>query len=170
MRARESAPIPFLMALTLVLGACATLGNLIQPPTFNVADQSPSQLRLLGPSIEHPLGGAQLRVWARVRNPNAVGFTLTRLVGNVVLEDRPAADVDLPMGLPLQAVSDTVIPLDLAISFADIPNLAREIAAAVTGQPIAYALRGTVTVDAGPLGQPSFGPTTLLQGHVTVVR
>ncbi|MGQ0715375.1 MAG: hypothetical protein ACT4PJ_16885, partial [Gemmatimonadaceae bacterium] len=73
-------------------------------------------------------------------------------------------------GLPLQASGDTVIPLDLSISFADIPELADEIAGALTGQTLEYALRGTLAVDAGPFGQPSFGPATWLQGEVRVVR
>ncbi|MBW3670853.1 MAG: efflux RND transporter permease subunit [Acidobacteria bacterium] len=47
---------------------------------------------------------------------------------------------------------------------------ANEIAGALTGQTLEYALRGTLAVDAGPLGQPSFGPSTWLRGDVQVVR
>ncbi len=170
MRPDRSVLAALLAASSLSLAACATLRDFIQPPTFEVSDRSPSQLRLVAPSLQRPLGGAQLRVWARVRNPNSVGLTVTRLAGNVLLEGTPAADVDLPLGLPLLAAGDTVIPLDVSIGFADVPNLARQIAAAVSGEAIPYALRGTVTVDAGPLGQPSFGPSTLLSGEVHVVR
>lgn len=159
-----------LLAGLAALPACAALQNAIQAPEFAMAQGHSSQIRLLGPSIGRPLGGAEVRVWARVRNPNAFGFTLTRLAGNVFLDDEPAADIDLPLGLPLQASGDTIIPIDVAISFADIPDLADEIAGAFAGQTLDYALRGTLAVDAGPLGQPSFGPSTWLAGEVQVVR
>jgi Late embryogenesis abundant protein len=159
-----------LLAGLAALPACAALQNAIQAPEFAMAQGRNSQIRLLGPSIGRPLGGAEVRVWARVRNPNAFGFTLTRLAGNVFLDDEPAADIDLPLGLPLQASGDTVIPIDVAISFADIPDLADEIAGAFAGQTLDYTLRGTLAVDAGPLGQPSFGPSTWLSGEVQVVR
>lgn len=158
------------LSLVCTAAACAALQNAILPPEFTMADGRSSEIRLLGPSLNRPLGGAELRVWAHVRNPNAFGFTLTRLAGNVFLDDEPAADIDLPLGLPLQASGDTIIPIDLAISFADIPELADEIAGAFAGQTLDYALRGTVAVDAGPLGQPSFGPSTWMQGEVRVVR
>lgn len=156
--------------LTALLAGCAALQNAIQAPEFTMAQGRSSEIRLLGPSIGRPLGGAEVRVWARVRNPNAFGFTLTRLAGNVFLSNEPAADVDLPLGLPLAAAGDTVIPIDVAISFADIPDLADEIAGAFAGQSLDYALRGTLAVDAGPFGEPSFGPSTWLSGEVRVVR
>lgn len=165
----RTAPIA-LIAAVASLPACAALQDVIQPPQFAMADGRSSQLRLVGPSLNRPLGGAELRVWARVQNPNAFGFTLSNLAGSVFLADEPAADVDLPLGLPLQASGDTVIPLDLTISFADIPELADEIAGAFAGRSLPYALRGTIAVDAGPFGQPSFGPSTWLQGEVNVVR
>ncbi|HUE77917.1 MAG TPA: LEA type 2 family protein, partial [Longimicrobiales bacterium] len=125
-------------------GACAALQNAIQPPEFTMAHGRSSEIRLLGPSLNRPLGGAELRVWANVSNPNAFSFTLTRLAGNVFLDDEPAANIDLPLGLPLQASGDTIIPIDVSISFADIPELADEIAGAFAGQTLDYSLRGTV--------------------------
>ena len=169
-RHRRIAVLATLAVLAGVPAACATLQNAIQAPQFTMAPGRSSEIRLLGPSIGRPLGGAEVRVWAHVRNPNAFGFTLTRLAGNVMLDDEPAADIDLPLGLPLQASGDTVIPIDVAISFADIPDLADEIAGAFAGQRLEYALRGTLGVDAGPFGQPSFGPSTWLTGEVQVVR
>jgi hypothetical protein len=166
---QRTAALATLAAFSL-LGACAALQDIIQPPIFEMASGRSSEVRLLGPSVSRPLGGAQIRVWARVENPNAVGFTLTRLAGNVLLDDQHAATVDLPLGLPLQAAGDTVIPLDVGVSFADIPELAERIANAVSGGRIHYALRGIVSVDAGALGQPSFGPSTWLSGDVSVIR
>jgi LEA14-like dessication related protein len=109
-------------------------------------------------------------VWARVENPNPLGFTLSRLTGTVLLSEQRAADVDLPLGLPLQAGQDTIIPLNLTLSFAEVPDLADRLMDAVRRGSIEYALRGTVAVDAGALGQPSFGPRTWLRGDVDVSR
>lgn len=166
---RRTAALTALAAFFL-LGACAALQDIVQPPIFEMASGRSSEVRLLGPSTSRPFGGAAIRVWARVENPNAVGFTLTRLAGNVLLDDQQAATVDLPLGLPLRAAADTVIPLEVSVSFADVPNLADRLANALSGGSIRYALRGTVSVDAGALGQPSFGPTTWLSGDVRVLR
>lgn len=152
------------------LAACASLGGLIAPPTFDRVPDRDSELRLLGPSTSRPLGGAGIRVWARVANPNAFGLTLARLAGNLLLEGQQAATFDLPLGLPLIAQGDTIIPLDLNVSFADVPGLANALRNAVTGNAIEYRLVGNLAVDAGALGQPSFGPTTLLTGDLRVVR
>jgi hypothetical protein len=152
------------------LAACATLGSLIQPPTFDRVAGRESELRLLGPSTSRPLGGAGVRVWARVANPNAFGLTLTRLAGNLLLEGQQAATVDLPLGLPLVAQGDTIVPIDLNISFADVPGLANALRNAVSGNAIAYRLVGNVVVDGGPLGDASFGPSTLLTGDLRVLR
>jgi hypothetical protein len=161
----------FLAIGTLVgLGACAALWTLVQPPIFDRAPDRESQFRIIGPSADRPLGGAQFRVWAHVQNPNNVGLTLTRLAGDLILEHQHAATVDLPLGLPLAAAGDTVIPIELTVSFADIPNLATQLLAAITGQSLNYSVEGTLGVDAGPLGTPTFGPRTWLSGDVQVVR
>lgn len=154
----------------MTLTSCATLGQAIQAPIFEIARSQSSSIRLLGPAIGRPLGGAEIEVWARVENPNPVGFTLSRLAGTVLLGDDRAADIDLPLGLPLQAAGDTIIPLHLTLSFADVPDLADRIRDALTRGTIDYSLRGTVAVDAGALGQPTFGPRTWLQGEVDVTR
>ena len=155
---------------TVGASSCATLGQVIQPPIVEIAESRSSSIRLLGPAIGRPLGGAEIQVWARVENPNPIGFTLSRLAGSVLLGDEHAAEVDLPLGLPLEAAGDTVIPLNLTLSFADIPDLADRIREALSTGYIDYALRGTLAVDAGPLGQPTFGPRTWLQGDVSVTR
>jgi hypothetical protein len=158
-----------LLVLALFSG-CATLGQVIQPPTFRVADDRPEELRLLGPSMDRPLGGAALRIYARVSNPNPLGITLSSLQGGLLLEGQQAARVSFPLGLPLQPGQETLVPLEVSVSFADVPALANTIGRAVTGSPVRYRLDGTVGVDAGMLGQPSFGPMTLLQGDVRVTR
>jgi len=161
-----------LSIMALGLSGCAGMGleNVLQPPTFQVDGSQQAQLRLLAPSAQNPLGGAAVRLYARVGNPNPVGLTLTRLVGQLQLQGSNAARVDFPLGVPLQAGGETVVPIEIAIDFDDIPGLANVARNALTGQPISYALNGTVGVDAGLLGQPTFGPLNLLEGSLRVTR
>lgn len=78
--------------------------------------------------------------------------------------------MNFPLGVPLAAGGQTVVPLDIAISFSDVPALGGVILNAVTGRSVAYRLNGTVGVDAGPLGRPTFGPMALLSGSTRVTR
>lgn len=154
------------------LGACAglNLGNVIQPPRFSVASGRQAELRLLAPSAGRPLGGAAIRLWAHIENPNSLGLSLRAVQGSLSLEDTKAADVDFPLGLPLLAGQDTIIPLDINISFSDLPDLADVAARLVTRNAVDYRLDGTVSVNAGPLGTPTFGPSTLLNGTLSIRR
>ena len=154
------------------LAGCAALGlgDLLQPPRFSVADGRQAELRLIGPSTARPLGGAAVRLWARVENPNTLGLSLTAVQGVLGLEGTKAADVDFPLGVPLLAGQDTVIPLDINISFSDLPGLADVAARLLTRSSVNYQLDGTVTVNAGPLGNPRFGPSRLLDGALTIRR
>ncbi|HET7463335.1 MAG TPA: LEA type 2 family protein [Longimicrobium sp.] len=167
---RVSRAVVLIGALPLLSG-CATLAQLgIQAPQFMVDNAQPAQLRLLGPSLGRPQGGAAIRLYARVRNPNPIGITLARLAGGLALEGQNAAQVDFPLGVPLQGNTETVVPLDISVNFNDIPGLANVLLRAATGQSIRYALRGTVGVDAGMLGQPTFGPMNLLEGSARIGR
>jgi len=162
--------VVLLVAAAVALGSCASLNQLVQPPEFTSADGRDAQLQLVGPSSARPLGGATLRIWTRVRNPNAFGLTLAALRGNIFLEDTRAGDVEFPLGLPLAAAADTVIPLDISISFSDLPGLVDVAQRIVTRNRVAYRLDGTITVDAAPFGQPSFGPNTWIRGESRVIR
>jgi hypothetical protein len=154
------------------LEGCASLGALgiVRPPRFRSDPDRPAELRLLGPSLSRPLGGASVRLYALVENPNAVGLTLSTVSGRLFLEDTEAADVDLPLGLPLVAGQEQSVPLDLSIRFDNVPRLGDALARAALGSDVAYRLEGTLGVEAGPFGQPRFGPLTLLQGDVRVRR
>ncbi|MEX1182089.1 MAG: LEA type 2 family protein [Gemmatimonadota bacterium] len=158
------------IALLATGASCASLGSLIQPPTFAVADGRSTELRLLGPSTSRPLGGASLRVWTRIGNPNSFGLTLAALAGNIYLENQQAGEVTFPLGLPLLAGGDTIVPLDINISFADVPGLAGVAQQILLQNQVSYRLDGTVTVDAGPFGRPSFGPRTWVRGDTRVMR
>jgi len=154
-----------------LLSGCATLSQLgIQAPQFAVDNTQQAQIRLLGPSLGRPQGGAAIRLFARVRNPNPIGLTLSRVAGGLALEGANAAQVDFPLGVPLQGNSETVVPLDISVKFNDIPGLANVLLRAATGQSVRYALRGTVGVNAGVLGQPTFGPMNLLEGSARIGR
>lgn len=149
--------------LCVALAGCATLGG-ISPLRFSESGRS-SELRLLPPSSGRPLGGAAIRMWARVENPNAIGVTLTEIEGDLMISDAEAIAVDFPLGLPLVALQDTVIPLDVSIGFADLPRLAGVARAALGGSPLPYRLDGRFGVAAGALGELHFGPMTLLRGE-----
>jgi hypothetical protein len=155
-----------------IISACAGLGlgNVIQPPGFSVAGGRQAELRLLGPSSGRPLGGASIRLWAHVTNPNPLGIALSAVQGTLALEGTKAADVDFPLGVPLLAGQDTVIPLDINVSFSDLPGLADVASRLLTRSSVNYQLNGTVTVNAGPLGSPRFGPSTLLDGSLSIRR
>ena len=72
-----------LRGVLIVLLACATgcaaleqLRALVQPPRFEEAEGQRAEIRLVGPGANRPLGGAAVRIWTKVTNPNAFGITL----------------------------------------------------------------------------------------------
>ncbi len=111
--------------LLLALQGCAGLNfsAFVQPPRLEQAAGRRAEVRLQGPSGSQPLGGAGVRLWTKVTNPNTFGLTLQTIKGTLYLEDSRATDVDFPLGLPLGAGAETVIPIDLSISFSDLPGL-----------------------------------------------
>ena len=152
-------------------GACASLGlgEVVQAPRISASGMQDAQLNLVGPTRTNPYGGARIRLYARVENPNPFGMTLASLGGRLFLQSQEAALVDLPLGLPLGASADTIVPIDLTIGFDDVPNLLDVVRSALGGGSLDYRLDGTVGVDAGALGTPTFGPMTLMEGDVRVL-
>lgn len=162
-----------LLPVTVVSASCAgltQLSQLIQPPRFEQAEGQPAEIRFLAPSLSLPAGGASVRIWLEVSNPNPFGFTLSTLSTTLSLEGGRAATGDFPLGLPLGARQDTVIPLDLSISFADLPGLAGALRQVAVGGDVEYQLDGTIGIDAGQLGRPTFGPMLLTRGEMRLVR
>jgi Late embryogenesis abundant protein len=161
------------LVLAAATAGCATLGPLaqiVQPPRFRQADNQPAQIRLIAPSLRNPTGGAGVRIWLEVTNPNSFGFTLSTVNATLALEGTRAATGDFPLGLPLRAGEQSVVPLDLTVSFADVPGLASVARQAATGGAVDYQLDGTVGVEAGRLGTPTFGPMLLTRGELRAVR
>jgi len=148
--------------LVLTTAGCAELnqlGALVQPPRFEQAPGQPAEIRLLGTS------GVSVRLWTRVTNPNPFGLTLGTLKGSLFLEETRAADADFPLGLPLGAGSQEVIPIDISLRFSDLPGLGGVAQRVLARQAVGYRLDGTIGVNAGRLGQPVFGPMTLVRGE-----
>ena len=167
---RKLSVVALLASLTMGCAGLERLRGLVQAPSFEQDANQPAEIRLLGPSASSPLGGAGVRIYTRVTNPNPFSFTLGTLRGTLHIEDSRAADVDFPLGLPLRAGGEAFVPIDISISFADLPGLANVIRRAVSRQPLAYRLDGTIGVDAGQLGQPVFGPMTLLRGEMRGIQ
>ena len=77
----------------ILASSCATLGQLsllVQPPRFERAADHQAEVRFMAPTTRAPLGGAAIRLWTKVSNPNAFGFTLATLRGTVFLDDARA--------------------------------------------------------------------------------
>jgi hypothetical protein len=148
----------------------AGLGSLVQAPRFSAADGRDAEIVLRGPSRDFPLGGAAVRLHARVFNPNPFGLRLSTLVGDLFLGGSRAAAVDFPLGVQLIANDEAEIPIDFVIGFDDVPGLAQVVGRAISGSSLDYRLDGRIGVDAGPLGRPTFGPMTVLAGDVRVRR
>jgi hypothetical protein len=162
------------LAALILLGAagCAGLTRLlgVEAPRFESAPGREHTLSLdpLTLLSGNPL--ATLTVWARVTNPNSFGLTVSTLQGDVVLEGRALAAFDLPLGVPLLAARDTVIPLRIRFGLPALSALEGLGTALLSGGTVAYRLDGVLGVDAGALGTPSFGPRTWLAGEVDVLR
>lgn len=155
--------------VALSMAGCASLEGLralIQPPRFEQAAGRQSEIRLLPVQSGRVAGGATVRIWTDVTNPNPFGFTLSTVQATLLLDDIEAADADFPLGLPLQPRQTETIPFDLTVSFANVPRLANVIRQAASGGGLKYRLEGTIGVDAGRFGQPTFGPLTLVSGDL----
>ena len=155
--------------MALSVAGCASLEGLralIQPPRFEQAAGRPSEIRVLPVQSGRVAGGATVRIWTDVTNPNPFGFTLSTVQATLLLDDVEAADAEFPLGLPLQPRQTETIPFDLTVSFSNVPRLANVIRQAASGGGLSYRLEGTIGIDAGRFGQPTFGPMTLVTGDV----
>ena len=142
----------------------------MQAPKFEEAPGQRAEIRLHGPTLSEPLGGAGVRLCTQCRIRMRSASRSAPCAARCNIENSRAADVDFPLGLPLRAGEQTVVPIDLSISFSDLPGLANVLRRAANRQPLAYHLEGTIGVDAGQLGQPVFGPMTLLRGEMRGIQ
>ncbi len=147
-------------------GAVTSLGHVVQPPRFEPAPGQLPEIRLVAHSPDQPAGAARIRLWAKVTNPNGFSFTLREVRTTLVLEEELAATADVPLGLAMAGGRESIVPLDLTVSFAGLPHLRSAVRRAANGLPVAYRLDGTIGVEAGHLGAPTFGPMTLMSGEL----
>jgi len=162
-RLRYSAVALSLLLLQGCAGALGNLSALVQPPRFQQVPGRQAEIRVLG------LDGAGVRIWTRVTNPNTFGIRLGTLKGTLFLEDSRAADADFPLGLDLGAGADTELPIDISVSFRDLPGLSNVARKVLARHAVPYRLDGTIGIDAGRIGQDMvFGPMTLLRGEAVV--
>ncbi|HVR29118.1 MAG TPA: LEA type 2 family protein [Thermoanaerobaculia bacterium] len=172
---RRLTPLLALAALVLAAGcsSLSELGRVVQAPRFSQADGRPAELRVVAPSERSRAGGAAVRLWAEIENPNPFGVKLGRLDGTLFLEDtRAAASVDFPLGLELGARDLAVVPLDVTIDFDDLSAVADVVRHALDDREVGYRLEGTIGLHAGPFGAVTFGPMDVLEGELdaTVLR
>ena len=163
---RKLSVVIAMLAISSACTALQQLGTFVQAPQFDEAPGRRHEIRLLSPAPDRPLGGAGVRLWTRATNPNAFGFTLGVLRGTLHLEEASAATADFPLGLPLEARGEATFPIDLTISFADLPGLADVVRRATRSDDIAYRFDGTISVETARFGTPTFGPMTLLRGTI----
>jgi hypothetical protein len=166
---RASRVVAAALGVALLTVACASLsqlGGVVRPPRFAPADGREAELRILAPSAGSRAGGAVVTLWAEVENPNPFGILLDRLDGTFFLDDERAASVDFPLGLDLGARDSAVLPLDVTIDFDDLSAIADVVRRALDDRGIGYRVEGTVGVDAGPLGDLTFGPMDVLEGEL----
>ena len=155
-------------ALLLVACASLNLADAVQAPRVSDVSDRDATLRILAPSTDHPAGGAAVRMWSRIENPNAFSINVTRLTGDLFVGDGGGVGVDFPLGVPLVANGDTIVPLDVTLGFDALPALGRTLVAAALEGSVPYRLDATIGVDAGMLGSPVFGPLTLLSGSLDI--
>ena len=102
--------------LIVTIGAapgCAALGslqNFVRAPKFDEAPGRRAEIRLVGPSLNAPVGGAAVRLWVRVSNPNAFAFTLSTLRGTLFLQEARAATIGFAAGPAARSASRDRIP------------------------------------------------------------
>src|SRR5687768_13789773 len=78
-----------LLGTVMTASGCAALEQLralVQAPKFEEADGQPAEIRILPPGSGGPLGGAGVRIWTKVTNPNSFGIRLGTLAGTLFLE------------------------------------------------------------------------------------
>jgi len=164
-------PSVALLSSALIAGcASLNLGSVIQPPTVSGVEGRSPQIQLRLPALGRTAGGASVRLWSRIANPNGFSVTISRLAGDLFIGNAQGVTVDFPLGVPLVANGDTIVPLDVSLDFDDLPGLGAAALAALTSGTIPYRLDAIIGVDAGMLGRPEFGPTTLLEGALRVIR
>ncbi len=78
--------------------------------------------------------------------------------------------VDLGLIYDVDQEEDGKVKVNMTLTSPSCPAGPQIIQQALTRGSVAYSLNGTVAVDAGVLGQPTFGPMQLIEGSVSTAR
>lgn len=159
-------PLSVLAALALTACAPAQLaGPVVQVPTFEARNMHLSSLTL-APAGGLPGGGqgaaAGLELTVQMYNPNPFPVRLHSFSADLFLTGQRAAALILPdVALPARGTATQTVQASVPVNL----NVAAEWLKVARGQAVPYRVDGSFTADLGVLGQPTFGPLTLVQGQ-----
>ncbi|GHG08881.1 hypothetical protein GCM10017783_21870 [Deinococcus piscis] len=157
---------------SLVAGLCLALCPLtacaptqLAGPVVQVPNFEPRSVRLIGLTLPGQAGqsaAADLELTVQVHNPSPFAVRLHSLAADLVLTGQPVAALVLPdIALPARGETVQTVRASVPVSL----DTAAEWLKVARGQGVPYRLDGTFTADLGALGQPKFGPLTLVQGQ-----
>lgn len=150
--------------LCVGLSACTPAplaGPVLAGPAAQVPSFGASTVRLTHLTLPEQ-GAAEIELTVQVRNPNPFAVRLHSFAAHLVLTGQPVAALMLP-DIALSARGDAVQTVRASVPVSQ--DTAAEWLKVARGQRVPYRLDGTFTADLGTLGQPSFGPLTLVQGQ-----
>jgi len=157
------------LAVAWLLGGCAVVapervvGNL----EFELVAEGSGFRRLDLPGVAGGSPAATLRIRTRASNPNPVGVRLAGLDFDLYVNGTRAGSGSFTGGVDLPPRGQTVLDLEVTTSLEEGGRLVADLAEAARGQRTAYRLVGTVSLAAGRLGNPRFGPLTIVSGTLS---
>lgn len=157
------------LAVAWLLGGCAVVapervvGNL----EFELVAEGSGLRRLDLPGIGEGSPAATVRVRTRVSNPNPVAVRIAGLDFDLYVNGNRAGSGSFTGGVELPPRGQTVLDLEVTIGLEGAGRLVADLAEAARGQRTTYRLAGTVSLAADRLGNPRFGPLTIVSGTVS---
>jgi LEA14-like dessication related protein len=155
-----------LLALLIPLAACAPgATSLISAPTFRVVEAGTSLVRLEPAGVGS--GTALIHLELEVRNPNPFALQLAGLEGDFYLAGDRVAGSTFSRGISLPGNGRSRLGLDVEVPVAGAPRVLTQLARLVAGDPVAYRMDATVSVEV--LGAPqAFPSVTVAHGELRV--
>ena len=137
-------PVRFLAVVLLAaLPGCALLGDLahaaFEPPKLDFVSWAPEALDAEGVTVA---------LHYKVTNPNAHGFSLSRVTWALDLEGKPALKGDMPAGLSIPANGSAPLVVPVRVRWRDVPDVVQLVA---TRREVAFSVRGSAAVST-PVG------------------
>jgi LEA14-like dessication related protein len=141
---RRLVALAALAAAPLLLGGCATLGELAKS-AFREPKLTFVRVTVAGLDFE----GATLAFDYRLENPNAFGLTLARVRYWLKVEGSEVTRGEVAGGLSIPAAGQAPVRFTARLPFAAVPRLAELVG---RREPVAYTVGGLVGVNT-PVGQ-----------------